>query len=113
MALKLSFLNRAAVNGKTTATMAVAAAAYLLDKLVVPMLSGTDVDVQSVITPEFFSTILEIIFSVSILLAGVFSRDSDKTSQDNGVRDPISSKAIETKVTANIEEKLGVPPQSV
>lgn len=81
MPTKLPPLQIAAVNGKTTAGMAVAAVAYLLNQLVVPLLDGADF--AGLITPEAIEVVLDLVTAAGMIFAGIFQRDADKSSQDN------------------------------
>jgi hypothetical protein len=92
MPTKLSPRQIAAVNGKTTAGMAVAAVAYLLKELVAPLLDGAEF--SSLITPEAIEVVLNLVIAAGMIFAGIFQRDADKSSQDNGARPAVKPEAV-------------------
>ena len=102
---KLSLLQTAAVNGKTTAGLALTAAAYLIKEFAVPLLDGQDF--AGLVTPEVIDAALSLVMAAGIAITGIFARDADKSSQDNQVRDPITKTTVAIEVDRAVDEALG------
>lgn len=88
------------VNWKTTATSSLLLLAYLIIEVIVPKITGADVDLGNVLTPEIVLGVV----GLTQFLMGLVSRDYDKSSQDNSVRPKVD---IDAKVDAAVAEALG------
>lgn len=102
---RLSSIQIASVNGKTTGGMLTAAVAYLLNQLAVPLLDGADF--AGLITPEVLKVVLDLVMALGLIFAGMWQRDANKSSQDNKVRNPVDENVIDAKVEVAVDEALG------
>lgn len=102
---RLSAIQIAKVNGKTTGGMLTAAVAYLLNQIAVPLLDGADF--AGLITPEVLTVVLDLVMALGLIFAGMWQRDADKSSQDSGARKPIDAATIGIKVEKAADEALG------
>lgn len=100
---KQPLLQVATVNGKTTAGMAAAGVAYLINRLVVPLLDGDDF--AGLITPDVLKVAFDLVMAGGLIFAGIWQRDANKSSQDNAARLPVKEEAIDYEAVS--DEALG------
>ena len=86
------------VNWKTTLSSSLLLLAYIVVEFLVPLISGQPVDLSKVLTPEVVLALV----ALTQFLTGAFTRDADKSSQDNGARPAAKPEAAAETVDAEI-----------
>lgn len=89
------------VNWKTTAAGAVTLLISVASVSLLPWLNGEPVSIAAIFTKENIDAAIGVAVGIGLL----FSRDADKSSQDNGVR-PLPP-AVRPETDAAIVRKLG------
>lgn len=93
------------VNWKTTAGAAVSAIGLAFLGYAGPALMGQDASFADIVSDPQFQVFLGIFFNgIGTMITGIFSRDRDKSSQDNGVRP--DEAILEAKVAARVKAEL-------